>query len=89
MDELQQKIEAAEKEKVGIDTSQLATVEKKLVEEAEIGIQHAKKFRDHEKEIKKWKVGDVINDKKIRHAKLRFEKMKLDFPAWLWLSIFL
>lgn len=42
MDELHQKIEATEREKVEIDTSQLAFVEEKLVEKAKIDIQHAK-----------------------------------------------
>lgn len=38
MDELQQKIEEEEQQKTDIETSRLAFVEEKLVQEAKIGI---------------------------------------------------
>lgn len=46
MDKLQHNIEAAKKEKVDIDASNLASIKKKLVEETNVRIVHTKTTRD-------------------------------------------
>lgn len=50
MNWLQMNIEAAEKERAGIDVFELAFVKKEFVKEANAGIEHAKIARDLEKE---------------------------------------
>ncbi|KAI5392322.1 hypothetical protein KIW84_076925 [Lathyrus oleraceus] len=53
---------------------------KKLIEEAKIDIQHAETARAMRKEVDGLKIEDSMNEKKLRLAKMRFEKMKIDFP---------
>lgn len=64
MDALQQKIEVAEKEKVEIDALELASIKKKLVEEANARIKHTKTACDLEKEVNRLKAEDVMNDRR-------------------------
>lgn len=81
VNDLQQKIEEAEKKKVGIETLKMAYVEEKLVQEAQIGIQHAEVARALQGEMNRLKTEDSMNDKKIQLANMGLEKMKDDFPT--------
>lgn len=78
IDALQQKIEVEEKEKVEIDALELASIKKKLVEEANARIKHTKTTCDLEKEVNRLKVQDVMNDRRVHRAKLHFEKIKTE-----------
>lgn len=49
-------------------------------EEVKIGIQHDENARAMKKEVNRLKVVDSINDKKLRIAKMHFDKIKIDFP---------
>lgn len=53
MNELQQKIEAAEKKKAKIDTPELASIKEKLFEDANVGIKQAKNACALQKEANK------------------------------------
>lgn len=51
-----------------------------MIQEANIGIQHAKATCVLDGVIKKLKTEDSINVTKIRFAKKHFDKLKADFP---------
>lgn len=76
---LQQIIEEANKKKVEIETSTMAFVKAKLVQESKVGIQHVKVARMLEGEVDRIKSKDSMNDKKIQLVNMCLEKMKADF----------
>lgn len=73
---LQLKIEVVEKEKDEIDSSELASVSKNLVEVANTGIECTRTARILEAEVSKLRVAELMVDKKLERTRSRFEELR-------------
>lgn len=75
-------IEAIEKEKAQLNASELDSIEEKLVEAVNAGLEHARTTRLLEVEVEKLRVDDRLADRKLERPKLRFEELKSKLKSY-------